>query len=248
MLILDGPFGAIVPVRAVPYVTGDAISPRMIAVAIADGHTDSTQRLFETWLTVGHIDANGRPRPVQYSELAPYANAVEGLRARNASREEQVAALPAGVFIWRAGLQSLVDEINLQCDGDPPYGDGLAPIVINGTPLVAGTVGSLILEGFAMLTRGPSHRKAKRDGDAQKPRTAESPLSARVQDKWEVRWKGSNAWLKSPGMSIASVLRLPEFTGYRRVWNEKTLRRWLSAVDPRPPESKAGRRHPKRTK
>ncbi len=243
MMILTAGGERIVPVRAVPYVTGSAFSPQTVTVAIADGCQDFEHRLFETFVHAGYIDDKGCQHPISYAELLPYVDAVEQVRQSSELLDEQIAAMPAGVYIRLSELQSMVDETNIVCGGAWPSGDGKAPITVNGNPRAPGTVNAIVLEGFEALTRGRHRRKRGGDLAAAERNVAGNPLTDRVQDRFDVHWIASGIWAKHPRMSIEAILRRCELEPYLKAWALNTLRRWLSEIDVRPRASKAGRRY-----
>ena len=115
------------PVRAIPYVTGRAFSPRMIAAAIADDREAPETRVFETWLSPGYVDAAGDLNPMARGELQPCADTVNELHANSASLVDQIAAMPPGVYIPLRDLRSVVAETNLECEGEYPGAHGYGP-------------------------------------------------------------------------------------------------------------------------
>ena len=237
-MILAAGNGKIVPVRAIPYVTGRAFSPHEISGAIADGRQNFDGRTFQTFFNAGYIDAEGHPHPVAHAELEVYARAVQKAEERSASWEDQIAAMSAGVFISYIELHSLVEETNSLCGGDWPDGNGLAPIAINGNPRASGAEYTLVLEGFEALTRGRRRRKAT--GDREE---AAGPLLERDEDRFDVHWIAGKIWTTHPRMSIEGILKIPQIAAYLKKWAPNTVRNWLSQVDPRPSLSKPGRRH-----
>jgi hypothetical protein len=238
MLILDTIGGAIVPVRAIPYVTGDAITPREVAVAIADGREAPEQRVFETWLAPGYVDAAGDLHPMQYGDLQGCADAVNRLWEASAAPTDQVGALPRGVYIPFEKLRGIVDETNL-IRGAAPLGNGHAAIIINRNPRVRPSVVEMILDGFEPVLRRRRRRVSTRATVAPKP------LRPQDEDRLEVQSIGRCLWAGNERMSISGALKRRELAAYVRVWAENTLRGWLSQVDPRRAESKPGRRHRK---
>ena len=239
MLILDTIGGAIVPVRAIPYVTGDAITPREIAAAIADGREAPEQRVFETWLAPGYVDGVGGLHPMQYGDLQDCADAVNRLWAAKAAPTDLVGALPRGVYIPIEKLRGIVDETNLIRGVAPPLGNGLAAIVINKNPRVRPSVAAMILDGFEPVLRRRRRRVSTRATIAPKR------LSARDEDRLEVQSIGRRLWAGNERLTISAALERRELRAYRGVWIDNTLRSWLSQVDPRRPESKPGCRHRK---
>jgi hypothetical protein len=62
------------------------------------------------------------------------------------------------------------------------------------------------------------------------------------QDKLDCQAIARAMWEKTPGATIAKLLRTPELAAYAKKYPGKnTLRDWLSEIDPRPPENKRGR-------
>ena len=240
-MILTVGGGEIVPVRAIPCITGNAFNALSVSVAIADGRQNWEHRLFETFLHAGYIDRKGHPYPLTYADLAPQAEAVERLSKDKASSEEQIAALPAGVYIPLADLQSMVNETNDICGGPWPSGDGMAPITINATPRVSGETRAVLLQGFEAYTRGHHRRKQSKSTQVESP---ENPLTQRKQDRLEVQWIATEIWRSNPRMSIKAMCNHQKFAPYRRTWRgANTLSSWISKADPRRPESKPGRRY-----
>ena len=238
-LILETPDGAIVPVRAIPYVTGRAFSPRAVAVAIADGRQDADHRLFETQLHAGYIDAACTLKPMAYAELLPYAQEVEQLFQGDATLIDQIAAMPAGVYVPLAEVQSLVNETNQICGG--PSGDGLAPITILRHPMVNSPLRALILEGFGALARGRA-RTIKRA-----PAARVRPSDGEEDDRSAVQAIALRLWAERR-MSISAMLKEQDLARYMRGWSKNTVRAWISAVDSRSALQKPGRRWPKARK
>ena len=63
------------------------------------------------------------------------------------------------------------------------------------------------------------------------------------QDKADCQAITRPLWVETPNASIADLLRSPEIARYVRKYpDKKTVRGWLSEIDPRPPETKRGRR------
>ena len=67
-------------------------------------------------------------------------------------------------------------------------------------------------------------------------------LSAWDADRSSVQHIGRTAWADHPTAKASWIIdRVAELVRYRRGYGERTLRKWLKAVDPRPVESRRGR-------
>ena len=152
-LSIDG--RAIVPIRAVSFASGGEVSPLTIALAVAERHRFIDERVFGTQLIGNWLGPDGTPRPMLAAEFAVTLGAVSALAAKGASVQEQIQALPSGVFIYRDELKALLIEINERRCASPPYGPGLAPIELSDWPRVSEGDESLILEGIEVhIARG----------------------------------------------------------------------------------------------
>ena len=61
-------------------------------------------------------------------------------------------------------------------------------------------------------------------------------------DRPEVQQLAGEHWANHPDATITDIIKSPALASYRRRYKGKhTLRTWLNAVDPRPPEAKRGR-------
>lgn len=143
--------------------------------------------------------------------------------------------MPAGVYLPRAELQSLVDETNEICGG--PCGEGLAPITIIQKPRVLPALSALILEGFEALAHGRRHGNSTTLAGKRAAR-----LSDAEQDRHDVQSIAKRIWANGR-MSIEAMLRGKDLAPYVKVCHLNKLRGWLSEVDQRPAASKPGRRH-----
>jgi hypothetical protein len=157
-LILDTPDGAIVPVRAIPFVTARAFTPRAITEAIADDREDADGRRFETDLHASYVDAAGTLTPVACADLVPYAEAVSRVFEGDAYLIDPIAAMPAGGYLPSVEVQSLVREINAICAG--PGGDGHRPTRLLRNPMVSAAVRAFVLQGFETLSLGRRRRRS----------------------------------------------------------------------------------------
>lgn len=62
------------------------------------------------------------------------------------------------------------------------------------------------------------------------------------QDKQDCQAIAKKLWEENPDMTIADLLRAPQLNSYARKYKDKkTVRNWLSKVDPRSKEKKTGR-------
>jgi hypothetical protein len=61
-------------------------------------------------------------------------------------------------------------------------------------------------------------------------------------DEQDVQAIAKDIWRENPDATIAGIIRSPALAPYRKIYKDKkTLRSWLSSIDPRPPEQKRGR-------
>ena len=237
MMILGAGSGKIVHVQTIRYVHASAFSP-LEAGRNADGRQirrPYIRNLLTPAISMRPVITSGARR------VEVYAKAVESVWKRSALGRTDCC--DGRRFIRYDELQSLVSETNTVCGGDWPYGNGLAPIAINGTPRASGAEYALVLEGFEALTRGRRRRKVMGDRGGSQEEVAERPLPERDEDRFHVHWIAGKIWTSHPRMSIEGILRMPEIAAYLRKWAPNTVRAWLSAVDPRPALSKPGRRH-----
>jgi len=87
--------------------------------------------------------------------------------------------------------------------------------------------------------RIPSPAKAK------PPQSAEPPpikLSPRQQSRRDCQVIAMRIWTEKPRISKEKMLMEREIAPYTKGYTADTVKKWLSQVDPRPPESKPGPR------
>jgi hypothetical protein len=61
------------------------------------------------------------------------------------------------------------------------------------------------------------------------------------QDKPHVQSIAKGLWGEKPTATIVEIIKSSELSPYRKAWKLKTLRTWLTPIDPRPAEKKRGR-------
>jgi len=241
--VLNSPDGAIVPVRAIFYVTAGAITPLGVATAIADTRVEADAWSFGTPLRPGYIGAAGELNPMSCAELQKYADAVTLLWKADASELRQIAAMPGGVYLTLAQVQSLVDEVNAICGG--PGGDGLEPTVILPKPRMSPVERALVLEGFEALMSPP--RIAGSKVSARKRRGGLTEEN-RTEDRAAVISIARTHWAEQNRVSLRAALKLPAMERYIVDWSKGQVMEWIREADERKAVAKPGRRWPPKVK
>jgi hypothetical protein len=150
-LKLDG--RQIVPLRAIPFVSGGDISPLSVALAIGDWRRFD-EREYATRLTGYYLTLTGVERPMLAAEFAPTLERIGRGVHEGANFIEQIQAFPGGVFVYRDDLEQFVEEINARRRELPLDGQGLMPVELSEWPKLSGADERLIVEGFEALDAG----------------------------------------------------------------------------------------------
>ena len=257
------------PIRAIPFATAWDLTPDDIACAIAQPPAWDGRR-FMTVLRAQYRDATGVPRQLARGESLEWARNIDRLAKSGADHIDQIQALPAGLFVWEDNLSGLIGEANDVFTADPPYGPGFSAIELNCYPLMTEPDETLVLEGFDLavniaamklttldaslevvrnasgLVFGERGTSARADtGEIPSRTIVERKLTRDQQNRLICHQHAKRYWKVDGDMSHTAILQMPEIARFVGMYKDrKTVRGWISDVDPRPPGTRRGR--PKR--
>lgn len=162
--LIDGHY--VIPVRAIPYVTGWSMSPNLVVSWLA--HTETFDRI--PWVSAHHLLADGKSAPLLPKEWDGLNADLEILSAKLHAFEtieqesyptygrELIPLLPAGVFVWKDAFESAFargysrDRVTLLAERD---GDR----EMNFWPLIPKELREIVVEGFPAQME-PKHTEA----------------------------------------------------------------------------------------
>ncbi len=201
-------------------------------------------------------------------ESVKWARSVNVLAEAGADPIDQIKEMPPGLFVWADDLRDLVREVNDALTQDPPYGPSAPAVEVNCCPLLTEQEDQLVLEGFdwAVPAPAPQPEVPGVNGRAARQELSGAPASMGVpagaedleiptrvtverkatpgqRDRLICQVLAKRYWKKDPGLKAAEILRMPEFKKYcDRYRDRKTLPGFIRDVDPRPKETRRGRR------